>query len=147
MLPNVHEYDSTHLRKQISTNVRSSCSTRVYRYNDASLKAEGKRGSTVLDLDSAVGIGMIIGVQPQECSWLKIPFSQYTIIKLDKLLTSGTRGIAKDGTPAAPTANPPAEPHIASPTSSTSSASISLWVIALELAYREMIEFMAEVEE
>lgn len=48
------------------TYVAACGSARVHSYDDTTLKPESEGGSAVLDLDLAVGVGMIIGVKPQE---------------------------------------------------------------------------------
>jgi len=54
-----------------TTYVASCSSTRVNSYDNSALKPESKGGSAMLNLDLAVGVGMIIGVKPQERSGLK----------------------------------------------------------------------------
>lgn len=52
------------------TYVASCSSARVHSYDDSALKTESKGGGAVLNLDLAVGVGMVIGMKPQECRGL-----------------------------------------------------------------------------
>lgn len=52
------------------TDVASSSSPRVHSDDNASLETEGERGGSMRNLDSAGGIGVVVGVQPQESRWL-----------------------------------------------------------------------------
>lgn len=54
----------------LPTDIATGSCSRVNRDNDSSLEAESQCGSTVLDLDSARGIGKVIRVHSQEIGGL-----------------------------------------------------------------------------
>jgi hypothetical protein len=53
------------------TNVAASCCSGIYSDNDSSLETESESRRSVLNLDSAVGVGCVISVQSQEGSRLE----------------------------------------------------------------------------
>jgi len=59
------------------TNVAPSCSSWIYGNDDATLEAESKCGSSVLDLDSAAGISMVVGVKAEE--WCRLDVHQKSV--------------------------------------------------------------------
>ena len=80
----------------------------------------------MLDLDSAIGIGVVVCVKSQESSRLKTVRNSSEGIETQ--LTSGTAGTVKFGTPFARLPNPASEPHAASENSSSSVASVCAFV-------------------
>lgn len=54
----------------IHTDVASSCGSRIDSDNYTTFKSESKCGSAVLNFDPAAGIGVVVGMEAQECSGL-----------------------------------------------------------------------------
>ena len=81
------------------TYIASSSSPGIDGNDDTTLESERQCRSSVLDLDPARWVCMIIRVEPQECSWLY--WSKPINVDRGCLLTSGTDGMTKVGTPLA----------------------------------------------
>lgn len=74
----------------------------------------------MLNLDSAIGVGVVIGVESQESRRLQV-INQWMIRILNRIvLTSGTEGTVKFGTPFAKLPNPASDPQAESENSSFS---------------------------
>lgn len=60
------QYRQWTLSGNAHTNVASCCCTRVDSDDNTPLESERERRGTVLDLDPAAGVGVIVGVEAEE---------------------------------------------------------------------------------
>jgi hypothetical protein len=102
----------------------------------------------MLDLDSAIRIGVVVRVKAQKCSWLRAIRNEHAAIKMK--LTSGTAGTEKFGTPFARLPNPASEPHVVSENSSSSAASACAFLkllVAVDVEKRSANVFIVAQDE
>ena len=112
------------LVEDLHTNIAPCSSSRIDGNDDTTLVSERESRRAVLYFNPAVRIGMVIGVQSEECGWLVQRRSSVSKDKLSaSIRTFGTAGTRNDGEPLARLPNPALEPHMASDNSSSSTSS------------------------